>query len=309
MIDRMNYLRSRIYPKQKTLENNLIVSDSACSIWTKTKSNKELSKGCQACKSGTWLCLFVGHKCNLDCLYCPQGSFEKKNTQYDHELALQDYWIDDIKRHIDSIPKTALTGVSYSGGEPLMYLSKIIDVANHLSKHHPHIYQWVYTNGVLADEMKLQILRDVGIKEIRFHIGASNFDKRVLTNLKSALKIIDICNIESPSTPELKQQLLDNERLKWFEDIGIQQLNLAELYLVDHDKIEEPYASTELYAYTSLFRGYTISPTISREITYDIIDYACQKNIDILINDCSNESRDVQINKQNQNQFKIRTFY
>lgn len=301
----MQYLNTIIYPRQKLLRNNLIFSDSGCSVWT--KCNKELSQGCKACKDGTWLCLFVGHKCNLDCSYCPQGSFEEKNSKIDHDMAFQEYWIDDIKRYIDLIPKNAITGISYSGGEPMMYLSKIINIASHLLEYHPHIYQWIYTNGLLADEMKLQILRDIGIKEIRFHIGASNFNETVLKNLKTATKIIHMCNIETPSTPELKHQLIDNDYLKYFQDLGIYQMNLAELYLNTEDS-QNAYSDIETYAYTSLFRGFHISPTSSREITYDIIDYACQKNIDILINDCSHESRDVQINKEQQNVFKLNTF-
>lgn len=304
-MDRMTYLEKRIRPKQRKLKNNLVFSDAGASVWT--KSDKELSKGCQACKSGTWICLFVGHKCNLECSYCPQGTFEDKNNQIDDDRAFQSYWIDDVKFQIQLMPKGSVTGVSYSGGEPFMYMSKIINMATFLTQYRPEIYQWIYTNGLIADKNKVSIISELGISEIRFHLGASEFHDRALNNLKDASKIMKITNVESPSTPYIKEQLINNDYLKWLEDNGVQQLNLSELYLNQRNP-QEPFASMELYAYTSMARGYNLSPTCSREITYDIINYACQKNINILINDCSHESRDVQIIKKKQNPFSMKKF-
>ena len=52
-----------------------------------------------------------------------------------------------------------IDGVSYSGGEPLMYFDKIEPVARAISSTCPGVYQWLYTNGILVDEDKLQRMR------------------------------------------------------------------------------------------------------------------------------------------------------
>lgn len=294
-MDRMEYLWNKIKPRQKILKDSLEFQDYNHSVWT--KSSHGLSKGCQACKSGTWVCLFVGHKCNQSCAYCPQGTQIDKNLKIDHIDALQHYWTEDIKLAFEMWPKGTISGVSYSGGEPFMYLEKIFDMAGYLTKKFPEIYQWMYTNGTLADENKMKLLFDFGIKEIRFHIGASDFSDICLKNIGLAVKIFDTVNIENPSTPQLKKFLLEQENLKRFEQLGIKQINLAELYL-SNDFTKANYEPYPQYMYTSAIRGAHYSPMFSRIITYDIMDFVVQNNIDITINDCSHEARDIQILKK-----------
>jgi sulfatase maturation enzyme AslB (radical SAM superfamily) len=48
--------------------------------------NKELSLGCQACKSGSWFNVHLGYECNLNCKYCAQGSFADKKEKKDEEV-------------------------------------------------------------------------------------------------------------------------------------------------------------------------------------------------------------------------------
>ena len=56
--------------KEKVIDN-LVVEDSGMTVYTKTR-NKKLSKGCRACKTGTWWCIFVGNNCNSNCSFCSQ---------------------------------------------------------------------------------------------------------------------------------------------------------------------------------------------------------------------------------------------
>lgn len=216
---------------------------------------------------------------------------------------MQNYWIDDIKMQLDLTPPQTFKGVSYSGGEPFMYLTKIINLANYIAKNHSYIYQWVYTNGLLANENRMQMLAGFGIQEIRFHLTAHNFNDIVLKNLEDATKIFKYVTIENPAIPEFKQYLLENDNFKKLEQLGIYQINLAEVYCNNPFNLDY-YTNYPMYYYTSAARGLQTSPQFSRNITYDIIEFAIKNNIDIIVNDCSHEARDVQVIRKTQNPYR-----
>jgi len=291
MLNRMEFLKV-IHERQHQLDENLVYLNSGLSPYTNPKlSGIDLSSGCKSCKDGTWWCLYVGYKCNCDCWYCPQGTTDIKNSKADHPEGMQYLWIEDIKRCLKLVKPGTINGVSYSGGEPFLYLDKIIEFSTYVTKNHPNIYQWIYTNGLLVTNDKLQILKDVGIKEIRFHIGATNFNSEILDKLEDASKIIDRVTVETPSMPQLKEYLINNDGLTKLIDSGVTQLNLSELYFV----YPEQHQNFTLYTYSSIFRGSHISPIISRLTTYDILEYIINKKLKILCNDCSHESRDAQL--------------
>ncbi len=267
-----------------------------------------LSPGCQSCKDGSWWCLYVGHRCNLDCTYCPQGTAESKRELIDHPDAMQRLWIDDIKRSLMMVEPGTIRGISYSGGEPLLFIDKILDMGKFVSKNFPYIYQWCYTNGMLVTEDKLKSLVDVGLSEIRFHLGATKFHPTILERLAMACKIFKRVTVENPANPELRKWLIEDGGLLLLKDIGVTQLNCAEQYFVN-ERAKNEYPDTEMYTYTSMARGLHESPTFSRHVTYDIIDYADQNGIDIIINDCSHESRDCQIMTRELNKNRLREMY
>lgn len=289
VLDRIEFLEI-ISKRQNKIKDNIQYLNHGLSVFTKCE-NKTLSPGCQSCKNGTWFCLYVGYKCNADCWYCPQGDQKCKNNQIDHPKAMQRLWMDDIKLSLDTVKKETIQGISYSGGEPFLYLDKIINMCSYITREHPEIYQWIYTNGLLVTVNKLQILKDIGIKEIRFHLEAFDFNKEILKIVKEAVNIMDLVTIETPATPNLKNWLIEEKNIHILEDFGIHQLNLSELYYID----EKKYQDVDRYIYTSMSRGQHISPTYSRIITYDIIDYIIENKINIICNDCSHQSRDAQI--------------
>jgi pyruvate formate-lyase activating enzyme-like uncharacterized protein len=284
----MEFLKT-IKNRQKDLGNNLEYLNNGLSPIT--KSNIPLSPGCKACKNGTWWCLYVGYKCNATCWYCPQGTIESKEKQTDHPEGFQHLWIEDVKMCLENIEPNTIKGLSYSGGEPFLYLDKVIPFITYIKKEYPEIYQWIYTNGILVTEDKLKQLRDSGIDEIRFHIGATDCDIAVINKLKYASKIIDRVTIETPAMPNIRDYLINQNGLKTIIDYGVTQLNLSELYFV----FPEQYKDYTLYSYSSIIRGSHISPIISRLMTYDIIEYVVKNNLQILCNDCSHESRDAQL--------------
>lgn len=272
-----------------------------------------LSPGCQSCKDGTWWCLYVGHRCNLDCGYCPQGTAEDKRASIDHPKAMQRLWIRDIKLALKMVPRGTIKGVSYSGGEPLLYLNKILDMAAFITdefggNQYSDIYQWCYTNGLLAKKDVLKALSDAGLYEIRFHLGATKFDPVVVDRVAEACKIFGRVTIETPTDPSMREWMIERDGLKKLFDIGVTQLNCPEQYY-NHPRTANYYHNPETYIYTSMARGRHISPTYSRRITYDIIDYVVQENIDIIINDCNQESRDAQIMTRELNRDRLIEMY
>lgn len=311
--------KERILKRQEKIKENLEISNYGLSAWTKTPDGKSISKGCQSCKAGTWLCFYVGKVCNLECFYCTQGSREDKIREPERPGLINNKHSIDVYKDILNDPGETwcglyAEGISYSGGEPFLYIDNVLKLSEFITKYHSHIYQWIYTNGTLVTEEKLKALHDHGVKEIRFHLGATNFSKNILKKLNMAKKVMDFVNVETPSTPELKEFLINQKGMHLLEDIGIYQINLRELTTASIDEMSIPWwykngqgykrlleflQKYELYFYDSLIgksisgedlTQIFISPAISRETTYDLMEYAIENKIGILINDCSHDS-------------------
>jgi pyruvate formate-lyase activating enzyme-like uncharacterized protein len=257
---------------------------------------KELSQGCQSCKKGSWLCLRPGLKCNLSCSYCLSTEAERL------EEGSSDFYIGREKIISETMLKEVLSashgidGISYSGGEPFLYIEKIVHMANFITKNLPSVYQWVYTNGVLATYESMKKLNDSGIQEIRFHIGASHFSENVLKNLKTAVGIFKTVTVETPSTPELYEYLIVKGQLHFLEDIGVKQLNLPEVFIAKA-KMKSGHIPDSHY----LFLGSAVrlvSPRNSHEVTRKIMSYCSEHRIDLAVNDCSNEAKDLQVRER-----------
>ena len=316
ILSRIEFIE-RICRRQEELKGSLEITDHGLSVWTKTPRGKAVSKGCQACKVGRYLCFYVGKKCNLDCLYCAQGTKKEKLAQPEApDLINDEYHIEEIMDMFNN-PEALWTGsnvqcIAYSGGEPFIYLDKVLRLSYFISRYHNHIYEMIITNGLLVTEDKLKALHDSGVDEIKFHIGASHFSKQVLDNLEMASGLMDYVSVETPATPELKEFLIDKKGIHWLEDIGLYQLGLGELASASilhlnemneignkrameyFQKLGELYISDSVVGRSitgkSLSKVY-ISPTISREITFDIMKYAVGNKLDVVINDCSQDAK------------------
>lgn len=270
--------------------------------WGMTVSNcgkENLSPGCQSCKDGRWICVFPSFACNAQCKFCPrltEGMVEKPPmSQVELDLLLM-----KIDAHKDKI-----NGISISGGELFF---KGYDMAKELikrvNKSYPHIYLWAYTNGIAASADNMQELRDLGLEELRFNLAATDFRQDIIDNVRDyAVKIFPWVSVEVPIYSESFYHLIKQEKLKELTDIGVKQLNLAEVRVPfpesTEDKDISPAArhflnSGELYEFDYMSIK-VLSVVKSRLYTYDIFEYADRQNIDIRINDCSQEAKVVQI--------------
>jgi pyruvate formate-lyase activating enzyme-like uncharacterized protein len=124
-----------------------------------------LPRGCEICRMGAGLVLFVTGKCNRRCFYCPLSLDRRgKDVVFADERPVE--CIDDI---IDEAAAISALGTGITGGEPLLELDAILEYIRALktefgSMHHIHLY-----TGLLPPVAVLIRLKKAGLDEIRFH--------------------------------------------------------------------------------------------------------------------------------------------
>lgn len=129
-----------------------------------------LSHGCKLCGEGSWSCLFITNKCNAKCFYCPTAQLK------DETPATQSLTFENAESYAGYINYFRFKGVSFSGGEPLLFFERTLHYLKTLRKLcRPDLYIWMYTNGILATSEKIRMLADHGLNEIRFDIGATGY--------------------------------------------------------------------------------------------------------------------------------------
>ncbi len=244
-----------------------------------------ISPGCQACKAGTWDCVFVGMKCNLSCPFCYSP------TSLPDAYAGSPFGgtLPDIVR---GHARTTITGVSFSGGEPFLYRDRFFDWVARVRAASPDMYLWAYTNGVLADEDSLRCLGGLGLQEIRFNCAATGYtDLVVMRNLEHAARHLPAVTVEVPAVPDHADQLLAALR-QWME-CGVRFLNLHELiYETGTLSASLPGERCEIRfedGHRSAF-----DPR-SRLLTHRAMCEVASRGLRLAVNDCSMQSKIRQI--------------
>ncbi|MBE9487979.1 MAG: radical SAM protein [Bacteroidetes bacterium] len=188
--------------------------------------DKKLSPGCMACKTGGWLCVFIGNRCNCTCPNCPNPTVNKGE---DISVASGVNGTVDIDRILSLLEKSYYKGVGVSGGEPLLYMDKLVDWVTKIKAKFPNIYVWNYTNGIYATEENLKRLADAGLDEIRFDLAADNYSDLVLNNMKLATEIIPSVGIEVPVILEQYNDLI--KAVDFADKCGVKYLNLHDIFV------------------------------------------------------------------------------
>jgi pyruvate formate-lyase activating enzyme-like uncharacterized protein len=155
-------------------------SDSAGSLYN------YLSRGCEICRTGAGLVLFITGICARGCPYCPLSEERRgKDLVYANERLAEG--IDDV---IDEARLIGALGTGITGGEPLLKLDRVVEHIIALKEefgpeHHIHLY-----TGLLPGKEVLSRLKEAGLDEIRFHPRDSDLEdpseiKRALLESKS----------------------------------------------------------------------------------------------------------------------------
>jgi pyruvate formate-lyase activating enzyme-like uncharacterized protein len=249
----------------------------------------DLTPGCKTCcLKGRWTQIRTTTKCNLNCSFCyyygqkdlpmreliPKGLYRIGNNYFSET---------DIKLFFKTQGKEHLSGVAWLHYEPLMEIDKILSLMKLI--HQNGYHQWLYTNGILANEENLKRLSDAGLDEIRFDLAATDCSSGVIKNMGIARRYFKYLCIESPMFTRFFNSFMKNKRA--ILDTGVGHIHFAELQLFpatsDNFRDEGP-----IYRYK---RGY-VSPIKSRQLTYDIFDVAVKEGWkSVLLHDCSNETK------------------
>jgi pyruvate formate-lyase activating enzyme-like uncharacterized protein len=270
-----DFLRSKIKDK-------IEISDFGATIVSK---GKKLSKGCYACKSGTWICIYIGVNCNLKCLVCPQISrHNEKNYIWANGGADDIHTLEDLRRVLDRNKR--ITGISFSGGEPFMYLDDVKEWLKFVNDNYAdlNLYKWIYTNGTKVTKESCLALKALGLNEIRFDLAATNYSDKIIKKIEYCKKIFDKICVEVPVEPWKTDKLI--EVLPKLNSIGLDYLNLHELGICG-DNIERlvggGYVDQKLIYHSPAGDHYI--PSIID--AYKIIDFIEDNDLNIIYNDCS----------------------
>ena len=231
----------------------------------------QLSPGCQACTKGKWTCLFVGGKCPNNCFFCPLPQNEERPPNAE---GIEFY---NVQEFISYHKKAQITGVSFSGGESMLYLDIVKEYCTAVRKEFSsEMYIWCYTSGLGVTKDSLKVLRQAGVEELRFNIAAFDYD---LSKLVLAKKYIPKVTVEIPAIPEDLPKL--KKLVKELELIGVDYLNLHELHLSEFNEKE---IAKRGYKLNRLETGCTIHD--SEMTILKLMEFAANNNIKLPINSC-----------------------
>jgi pyruvate formate-lyase activating enzyme-like uncharacterized protein len=243
-----------------------------------------ISPGCLKCfiADNFSINIPLGPECNAKCVYCYGGL--KDRTPSDGEImAIKTRLLQKARKHGAQegiIPTISFTG----GGEPLLsiglierYMQYCKGVEKHLTRK-PWYY--VYTNGIIADEPMIRRLADLGFDEIRFHLGASDFARKVYRNLETAVKYIDTVSVETPAWPPHRKKLF--AMLPILEETGVKHLNIGEIEIdpFNMKTIDAALPDAEVYQFYAihLYDG---------GLVYDLMEEIVAQRYSFSVLDCS----------------------
>ena len=184
-----------------------------------------LSLGCRCCGAGGWSCLFINGRCNGRCFYCPTAQDD------DGPPVTNGLPFACPEEYAAYVAALGFSGVSISGGEPLLTPDLTLAYLAAVRKRcGDDLHLWLYTNGTMLTADLCRQLRDAGLNEIRFDLGAVRYN---LKKLRLAVGCIPTVTVEIPAVPE-DEQLLKIKMVEMAEG-GVDHLNLHQMRLTPHN--------------------------------------------------------------------------
>ncbi|MBU3927888.1 MAG: 4Fe-4S cluster-binding domain-containing protein [Bacteroidetes bacterium] len=258
------------------LENhrNLMINSFSDKVKWSFKETKpwinSISRGCQLCGEGQWSCLFITGLCNAHCFYCPTSQ------KADHLPTTQQLEFSNPHDYAAYINKFEFKGVSFSGGEPLLFFDRLLDFITTIrTQCAPELYIWMYTNGKLFTREKAEILGKLGLDEIRFDIGATQYN---IDTIHFAKGLILNITVEIPAVPEKKDFI--KTLLPALMEAGVTNINLHQMRLTEHN-----VSKLKKHPYTYLHGE---APTVvdSELAALELINFVDENQLTIGINYC-----------------------
>ncbi|MCI2414283.1 MAG: radical SAM protein [Candidatus Aramenus sp.] len=187
-----------------------------------------LPKGCELCRLGGKLVVFITGECGDSCYYCPvsEGRFSK-DVAYANERK-----VTSVMDFVYEAYKMNALGAGITGGDPILRIDRVVEVTRVLKdefgkEFHVHLY----TSGRYVTHDVLRELERSGVDEIRFH----PVNREYLRAVEKALGYSFEVGIEVPSIPGNEQEL--EEIIKWAELHGVKFVNINELEITERNAL------------------------------------------------------------------------
>ncbi len=230
-----------------------------------------LSPGCLRCGAGDWSCLFVNGRCNGRCFYCPTAQDD------DGPPATNGLAFTSPEEYASYVAALGFGGVSISGGEPLLTPDLTLAYLNAVRKRcGSDVHLWLYTNGTLLTADLCSRLRDAGLDEIRFDLGAVRYH---LKKLRLAVGCIKAVTVEIPAVPE-DEELLKRKMVEMAE-AGVNHLNLHQMRLTPYN-----FGPLTERGYTFL-HGEKVTVLESELCALRAVRFGLEQGIPLPVNYCS----------------------
>lgn len=179
----------------------------------------KINKCCFCIKEYSKACWIVEEKCNLNCSYCFQHSFEK--NVFSHN--------ESVEKIITKLQEKNIAYVILTGGEPLL-CKNLFQIIEQLQESKIDI--GICTNAVLADDEICTKLYKAQVYNITINMSLVDIDKANATSNRSIQGIRNFINRKFNVT--LNDMLLDKwdcksiqKRIEWAYKIGAKQYSLT----------------------------------------------------------------------------------
>lgn len=244
----------------------------ACFGYADTKVDcSDLAPGCRSCGEGGWSCLFINGRCNGKCFYCPTAQ-DEEGPPVTNGIAFN-----GPDEYAAYVRQFGFNGVSISGGEPLLTPDLTIAYLRAVRQQcGAGVHLWMYTNGTRLTPELCRQLREAGLDEIRFDLGAVNYH---LKKLRLAVGVIPTVTVEIPAVPE--DEPLLREKLVEMRAAGVKHLNLHQLRLTPHNL---PHLLERGYLFS---HGEKVTVPASELTALRLVRYSIEQGIGLPVNYCS----------------------
>ncbi|ARM75768.1 radical SAM protein [Acidianus manzaensis] len=191
-----------------------------------TLYNRDLPKGCELCRLGSKIVVFISGECGDNCYYCPVSDQRfGKDSMFANEkktTSLYDFIYEAYKMNA--------LGAGITGGDPILHIDRVTNLIKMFKTEFGesfHIH--LYTSGRYINYDALDALQESGLDEIRFHPLKLDYLKAI----EKALKYNFDVGIEVPSIPGEEEYL--KFVIQWAIDHKVKFVNLNELEITERN--------------------------------------------------------------------------
>lgn len=188
--------------------------------------NSYLPKGCELCRLGGKLVVYITGECGDSCYYCPVS-----NERFGKDIMFaNEEKVSDLFDFVYEAYRMNALGAGITGGDPIIALDKVTRLIRILKdefgeQFHIHLY----TSGRYVTSGVLEELEKAGLDEIRFHPVKEDYLKAI----EKALSYNFDVGIEIPAIPGNEEYI--EKIVKWSIEKGVKFVNMNELELTERN--------------------------------------------------------------------------